>query len=132
MKIYLAGRYGRRQQLREVRKSLVDLGYEVTSSWLDTDFEGGVGSAHAPPEMREKIALTNLKDLTRADAVVSFTEEPDSTQGKRGGRHVEFGMAVAMNKRLIVIGHRENVFHHLPQVESYPTIWDLIEKERSC
>jgi hypothetical protein len=37
----------------------------------------------------------------------------------RGGRHVEFGAAVATGKRLIVVGHRENLFHHLPGVEFF-------------
>lgn len=51
-----------------------------------------------------------------------FSEPPDS-HSKRGGRHVEFGMALAWGLRLIVIGQRENVFHCLPQVERYDT-WD--------
>jgi hypothetical protein len=49
--------------------------------------------------------------------VVSFTEQPRALNGNRGGRHVEFGLAVALNKRLIVVGYRENLFHWLPQVE---------------
>ena len=44
----------------------------------------------------------------------------------RGGRHVEFGMALARRllsgaPRLIVVGYRENVFHYAPEVEFYET-----------
>lgn len=48
----------------------------------------------------------------------------------RGGRHVEIGVALMLasgccgwTHRVIVVGHRENVFHSLPEVEFYPT-WD--------
>ena len=34
-----------------------------------------------------------------------------------GGLHAEFGMALALRKRLILVGPRENIFHTLPQVE---------------
>lgn len=45
----------------------------------------------------------------------------------RGGRHVEFGVAVASCKRLVVIGPRENIFHHLPRVEVFPTLGEWLE-----
>jgi hypothetical protein len=32
-----------------------------------------------------------------------------------------------MGKRCIVVGHRENVFHHLPFVEFYPD-WDTAKQ----
>lgn len=47
----------------------------------------------------------------------------DAARISRGGRHVEFGMALALAKRCIVIGPRENVFHLLPQVEQYDS-WE--------
>lgn len=60
----------------------------------------------------------NRDDLLTADCVVSFTEAPRSSNS-RGGRHVEHGMAVALGKRIVVVGHRENVFHCLPEVEFF-------------
>jgi hypothetical protein len=47
-----------------------------------------------------------------ADAVIIFTEIPNATPAT-GGRHVEFGLALAQGKRVIVVGPRENVFHYL-------------------
>jgi hypothetical protein len=32
---------------------------------------------------------------------------------------VEFGLAVALGKVLMVVGHRENIFHCLPDVHFY-------------
>jgi hypothetical protein len=40
-------------------------------------------------------------------------------------RHTEFGIGLALGKRLILVGeHREHVFHYLPVVEVYET-WAL-------
>ena len=44
---------------------------------------------------------------------------PRAPLSTRGGRHAEFGIALALGKRVIVIGPRENVFHALPAVERY-------------
>ncbi len=47
-----------------------------------------------------------------ADAVIIFTEIPNTILAT-GGRHVEFGLALAQGKRVIIVGPRENVFHYL-------------------
>jgi nucleoside 2-deoxyribosyltransferase len=66
-----------------------------------------------------RLAGEALQDVLSADSIIAFTEEPRSDG--RGGRHVEFGVAVAMGKRLIVVGPRENAFHCLSEVAVYPT-----------
>jgi hypothetical protein len=51
-----------------------------------------------------------------------------SSRYARGGRHVEFGVAVASGKRLIVIGYRENVFRWLAQVAFYDGWEDFLRR----
>lgn len=120
MKFYLCARYSRRDELRTVRTRLEAIGHQTTSRWLDTDWEGierqdKVYSSAAPPEYREEYACKDMGDVAACDCLIAFTEEPRS--GGRGGRHVEFGAAIALNKRLIVVGFRENLFYHHPDVE---------------
>jgi hypothetical protein len=56
-----------------------------------------------------------------ADAVIIFTEIPNTVLAT-GGRHVEFGLALAQGKRVIVVGPRENVFHYLlPESQVFAT-----------
>lgn len=119
MKIYLCARYSRRDEMRVVRAELQRLGHEITSRWLDTEWEGkdDSGSSAAPAEYREQHALEDVEDVAAADCLIAFTEPPRS--GGRGGRHVEFGIALALGKQLIVIGWRENIFHHHPRVKVY-------------
>ena len=51
--------------------------------------------------------------------LIAFSEEPRAGGASRGGRHVEFGLALAWGKGVVVVGPRENVFHTLPQVEHF-------------
>lgn len=131
MKIYLASRYSRNAQMREARSALAFLGHVVTSRWIDGDHQNDDAglSAEAKAEERTRFAVEDWQDLMLADCVISFTEEPRGTNS-RGGRHVEFGAALAAGKRCIVVGFRENVFHCLPQVEFYASWWDALQAFR--
>lgn len=117
MKVYLAARYSRREELRAYAADLVARGYEVTSRWLhghhQVDNEGLSEEADATD--RNRFAQEDWDDMQSADVVISFTEAP-RTSNSRGGRHVEFGGALALGKVCFVVGPRENVFHCLPQV----------------
>ena len=126
--IYLAARYSRAEELCGYAKVLRESGYEVTSRWLD-------GSSQISKEAKEVEASTDsiplsgrlfaeidYTDLLRSDTLIAFTEKPGAGPG-RGGRHVEFGLAVAWGHRIMIVGPRENVFHTLPEVEQFWT-WD--------
>lgn len=122
MRIYLAARYSRNEEMRGVRDLLTVLGHEVGARWIDCHGGKYPGSftpqqLNGDPEYCAGVAADDLQDLTRADTVISFTF-PES--GGKGGRHVEFGLALALGKRVILCGPRENVFHTLPEVEHYP------------
>lgn len=121
MRIYLASRYSRHIELQGYRDELEAAGHEVTSRWINGGHQiddRGL-SAQGKEEERIRFAQEDWNDLLRAECVISFSEAPRSSNS-RGGRHVEHGMALAYGKRAIVVGHRENVFHCLPEVEFFP------------
>jgi len=122
VRIYLAAAYERKDEMMGVRDVLTALGYQVTSRWIDQPPGEGLGTAElsADPARGVPYAELDLADLVAADTVISFTG-----QGGRGGRHVEFGWALALRRygnpvRLILVGPREHVFHSLPEIEHYP------------
>jgi hypothetical protein len=129
MKIYLCSRYSRRDEMRGVRREIHKQGHHtIVSRWLDTDWECKTSdrtSSAAPSEYREKYAKIDTEDVLACDCLVAFTEKPDA--GGRGGRHVEFGIAIALEKRQIVVGYRENLFYYLPQVEICSNTDDLLK-----
>jgi nucleoside 2-deoxyribosyltransferase len=108
--IYLAGRFSRRFQLQGYRGDLQRAGHVCTSRWIDL--------AHEVEADAARCAKVDLEDLDIADTVIAFGDEPRSTRS-RGGHWVEFGYALAQGKRMILVGHRENIFGHLPEVEFY-------------
>lgn len=119
-KIYLAARYSRHPEMQTYRAALEALGYVVTSRWINGDhMMAEEGSPEAKHDERIRFAREDMDDLMAADIVIAFAEEPRKTTG-RGGRHVEFGMALAAGKRVLAASWRENVFFCLPQVEFYP------------
>lgn len=117
MHIYLAAMYSRKAELVGYKKQLEELGHTVTSRWLTANDE----STEAGPEWGQW-ALRDTEDIPPAHIIISFTQDPKQLT-PRGSRHVEFGIGLALKKRMIVVGPRENVFHWLPGVEQYDT-WD--------
>ena len=115
MLVYLAARYRRAEEMRRRAEELSALGHHVTSRWI----RGGhsVSGGYDDP-LWARYAQEDVDDVASADAVVCFLE-PNG--GGSGGRHAEFGMALAWGKRIIVVGEPEHLFHTLPSVEAYAT-----------
>ena len=123
MRIYLASRYSRRLEMLEIAEQLRRLGHTVTSSWITGKHETRPGiDANGTEEERRTWAEEDIKDLNYSEALVAFTEEPNAEGRGRGGRHVEYGFALALDLLLTVVGPRENVFHCLPSVCHWPTV----------
>lgn len=152
IKVYLAARYSRRLELCGYRNELKAAGYNVCARWLDGEHQlatdgtpiGEDGAALVegtlrPGEfvseheltaraaaLRTKFALDDLEDVSTANVVISFTEPPRST-ANRGGRHVEFGIALIKAQVVVVVGHRENIFHWLPNVNFFERWTDALK-----
>jgi hypothetical protein len=123
---YLAARYSRHPEMRDIRDTLVARGHTVTSRWIDQHGGDQLESAvHADlnnnPDDYRQFAEKDLADIRAADWLVSFTS---ADGGGKGGRHVEFGYGLGtMAPRLILVGPLENVFHTLvPAWCRYPDV----------
>lgn len=142
MRIYLAARYSRRTELCAYRETLEIHGHTVTSRWLNGDHQisdSGVpigengsrlveeGECDRAAALRESFALEDYRDVASANLVISFTEEPRTTNS-RGGRHVEFGIALGQLKRCWVVGPRENIFHWLENVRVFESFADVLSQ----
>jgi len=133
---YLAAQYSRREELCAYKVDLEARGHMVPARWLLGEHQvHGLEAARAveadgpiPADQAVLFAQDDVEDLLDADVVVSFTSEPRSG-ATRGGRHVEFGIALALGflgkeaPRLYIVGPLENVFHALPQVDGRFDDW---------
>lgn len=128
---YLAARFGRRDELNKYRADLEGHGHIVTSRWLTQRQKLDLRVHNYTSEERLNFALQDYEDVMRASRFIAFTENPSEEEtvpgGKRGGRHVELGLALAAHKIIYVVGFRENVFCHLPSIQFYETFEKLME-----
>src|SRR3990167_1915762 len=130
MKFYIAARFERIDEMNTFAEQLRQIGHQVDCRWLTgthqlhpgaEQLEGTTGfqdDGQGVTMLAQPFAIDDVEDLKKSDAIIFFSELPES-YSKRGGRHVEFGMAIAMGKRLFVVGQRENVFHCLPNVRRF-------------
>lgn len=122
MKVYIAAMYSLRDEVRNHHmKVLAAAGHEVTARWLWKD---------EPPGSEQASAIKDLADVARADAIVLLTNLI-GTMYSGGGRHVEFGYALALGKHCFTVGEYETIFQHLPQVTVCGTI-DAVVKGLAC
>lgn len=120
--IYIAARYSRKEEADTLALDLELSGHVVVSSWHRPD-------SRSPTWRERRIAEQDMFDLLEADTLISLAEEPRTPT--RGGRLVEFGVALGLGKRIIVYGDGEGlyetVFHSLPEVEQCPAqLWVLL------
>jgi hypothetical protein len=122
-RIALMARLGRRPEMREIAKRLEKLGHKTCSSWVWNDSEDdGLTIAE-----KLGVAITNADNLESAGVAIAFTESPPMPPGsERGGRHADFGYALAVCKRVLVCGPRENIAHWHPKVEQVDSVAELL------
>jgi hypothetical protein len=127
---YFAARYSRHPELRgyrdELRAAMPTT--SVTSRWIDPlpgDEEDCSTDVLAfEPERVWKYAEADCADIAAAETFVSFTGPVG-----RGGRHIEHGYAMALGKRIVIVGPRENVFHAQPGVEVFESWPEFLAAE---
>lgn len=121
--IYLADKFGHREKMRHVAELLRSDGHGITSQWIEID--DGTGTCDDPnPDdvVRARGAAMDLAQVQMADTLLAFSY-PRSLPNIGGGRHVEFGWALAHDLRVIVVGPRgEHVFHYAEGVEHCETL----------
>lgn len=138
MRVYLAGRFGDRFLLRQVRASLQAMGVEVTSRWLDED------GRPDDPQWDEtgyaiRCATRDIIDICVGDALILYTQSivdeglANGGTANRGGLYHEFGYAHCLadqfgDMRLILVGPKTHVFTYLPEVEQLETWEELYGK----
>lgn len=111
MWIYISASMPRIKEARSLAAVLSGAGHRICSGWLDTDRE--VDLATIRQGAADVEAIRNMRDVMDCHLFVMLAGDKKS----RGGRHVEFGMAMALHKRCVIIGARENVFHSHPLIE---------------
>ena len=127
IKVYLASRYARREEMEKYARRLQKLGVEIVSRWVwgshSLSLADGQDLNISDPR-NGKLAREDREDVLEAGIVLNFTE---SDLFPRGSRQTEFGMAYESYKICVIVGPFENLFHHLPGVLKFETFEEVIQ-----
>lgn len=127
MNFYCAGRYQNKEAVKAFSQLLIDAGHNITSNWVYEAYDPNTALSDLSIEENSFCALTDCQEIISCDEMVFFSEN-ETTATARNGRHVEFGFALALNKKINVIGPKyENVFHYLPNVINFSSQEEFIE-----
>lgn len=114
-----------KDQIRICAADLRSRGIEVTSSWLEEPDRPTIQLPEQALEKKKEYAVQDVLDVSKADVLVLFADQTKSII--RAGRHVEFGIAVACQMPILVVGKEyENIFHFLPNVSHYLCWFDVL------
>lgn len=122
-KIYIAARYSEKHEMAAQADIFRQNGIEVTSTWLDESHHPETKMSDIHDDNLAGYAYNDLRDIDEADWLVFSSIEP-TIPAVRGGRHVEFGYALARGKRILVIGPKENIFHYLFGEVQHVNSWE--------
>lgn len=109
-RVYIAALFEARGRLLPYAQELVRRGYKVTSRWLhENEVEEEGHDDDARKALHAEIAWRDCEDVSDADLLILDTLNEDV----RGGREVEWGLALARRMPRYIVGPRRNVFHAL-------------------
>ena len=128
MKAYIAARFSRLKEMKALIPLFQEYNISVCSRWLQETVSPDVTLSELSPIYHGKTAEIDIEDIDACDIFVFFSEDP-LVGVPRGGRHVEFGYALAKGKRISVIGQEENTFHYLPQIRHHLSVQEFLDAE---
>lgn len=125
MKVYIASRFGRREEMKLVATQLEDLGVEITSRWLVLEED-----ENPTEEMLEERAEVDRDDVRRCDILVRYTDDLSTptipSSWGTASRMEEAGMAYAWGKKVIVVGGNQSLFDRLASRVHFETTEDML------
>jgi hypothetical protein len=123
MRIYLSARFERQSEMQIYGEQLRAESVEVVSHWTNLDLPSSDGFSGIAPPRRALDAMMRVEQVVKCNVLVMFSDAQRrlawSAPDPRGERHWEAGIALALGKRVLVVGPTENVFEDLPDVEHF-------------
>lgn len=107
MKIYVAAKFEEAPRVQKLYKILRERGHEITHDWTTEDASKYSGADLAA--YKAECAYNDYLGVKHCDLCLVLNHD------KLYGGAAEMGMAIAWNKKIVVVGEsiRENIFFHL-------------------
>lgn len=110
MRIMISAPYELRPVMEAFGRNLEHKGHIVTSRWI-------TGAHEAPDDIYlPTYSMEDEQDVRSANVLLFYAGHGPRKRKVRGGAHTEVGMALAQRKTVLIVGARQNVFHHHPNI----------------
>lgn len=127
MRVYIGARFSRRAEMRDLAERIsARFNVSTYAGWLH-DPAIHAQAQDDPAAASAYVSRRDWRDLAESDIMILV--EP---AGAHGGSQVELGIALAMNKKVFVLGagptqnDRANVFHFIEEITHVLTEHDLM------
>lgn len=129
MKLYIAGKFSEKEQIRKYMEEVIQLGHTITHDWTNFEIEG---------DGEEKMKLSAEKDIQAVrdcDCVIAILTDPKYAYR---GTFGEVCAGVALFKKVIVVSNdpngyfRTNCFFHHPDIIHVKSWDEAVEKLNMC
>lgn len=118
MKVYVAG--NNQQISNKIANTLRASGFTIVSSWLN---EKKFNTKTHTKKEKQAIAHRDYNEVCKCDMLILIS----SPHYVPGGKFVETGIALGRRKKVIVIGHIENMLLWNVNIMQFNTIEQFIE-----
>ncbi len=126
MKIYIAARFGKKQEVRNLYELLKERGHEITLDWTTHEF---IKPFEDNQEIAEKYSVEDIEGVRNSDVFILLTDEAGT------GMYVELGAAIFSNiefgkPKIYVIGEytSRSMFYFHPSVNRRKSIEEVLEE----
>ena len=126
MKIYLAARFNKKQEVRDLYERFKKLGYEIAADWT---LHKPIKPYENNPKTAREYSLEDIDAVKNCDVFILITDEAGT------GMYVELGAAISSNlehgkPKIYVIGEytSRSMFYFHPSVNRRKTIDEVLEE----
>ncbi len=126
MKVYIAARFEKKQEVRDLYKRLEELGYETALDWT---WHKPIKPYEDNCEIAKEYSVEDINGARNCDLFILMTNEAGT------GMYVELGAAISSNlehgkPRIYVVGDytSRSLFYFHPSVNRRKTIEDILKE----
>lgn len=119
MKWHIVGDKGAKRKVEDFANTMRMNGHGAT---VDCDETAGTATA------KEELAVSAFDQIVRSDALIIFAAASKKVSAPSLKKQTILGIALALNKRIVLIGEREQPFHYLAMVQVYRNIPDFLDQ----
>ncbi len=109
MKVFVAGSINNINSIKDLMKSIKSNGHSIVHDWTEQFDE----------TRKQEFCLKDIEGIKESDVLIACME---NCRTMCRGTLIEIGIALALDKKIIVIGEVNSIYMSHPNVKMFPTM----------